>query len=130
MCYWLKPHAKFIIPPLMPSPTSHDVLEHSKLYNLCDTILSPLEFTGITLQLLLNYRSCTFAGWYRLVGISLLMSHVIALATFVPAVVGRIEARSGWSVEQGMVFVLYIVVGWQALTLSSVPQAVGDENEE
>ena len=59
-----------------------------------------------------------------------LMLQAMFLANFVPAVLGRIDARFGLSVEAVMFSVLMVVNGWQALTLPSVPQTREDVDEE
>lgn len=126
--YFLTPHRHFVIPSLVPSPTSHDVPE-SKIHDFNEVFI-PLEFTSLVVQLLLNHRSRTFAGWYKSSVVVALMLQVITLANFVPAVLGRIDARPGLPAHQVVLLVFVVTTAWQALTLPSVPQTGGDEDEE
>ena len=93
-------------------------------------ILQPLAFTGKILQLLLNHRSRSFAGQYKSAVVLDLMGQGAFFATFVPALLGRIDTREGVTVQHMGVLVLLAVTGWQALTLPSVPQTGFDEDEE
>ena len=89
-----------------------------------------LDLTGIVLQLLLNYRSRTFAGWYKSAVVLQLMLQAMFCANFVPAVVGRTDLRGGFLAGQVAYLVLFMVMGWQVLTLPSVPQTGCDKDED
>jgi len=127
--YFFNPDESFAIPSLVPDPPFYDFPEH-KLFRLSEPLITPLHLTGLIAQLLLNHWSRTFAGRYKLSVVVGLMLQAMFLANFVPAVLGRIDARFGLSVEAVMFSVLMVVNGWQALTLPSVPQTREDVDEE
>ena len=89
-----------------------------------------LEFTGSALQVLLNQRSHSFAGMYKSAAIIHLTSQIAYLLNFLPSLLGRIDARSGFSVLSVAFASFSAVLGWQALTLPKVSETGDSEDPD
>ncbi|KAJ7315037.1 hypothetical protein DFH08DRAFT_425650 [Mycena albidolilacea] len=90
----------------------------------------PLHFTGNLSQLLLNQRSKTFAGRHK-IGLALSCIHaVLNLITYLPAVVGRYDARPGLSFSEAVEYIILAAMAWQAAVFPQVTQKMEDEDSE
>jgi hypothetical protein len=85
---------------------------------------------GLIQQMLLNHRTRTFAGQHKLSVVISCVEWSLNSAIFIPAIVGRVRARQGLSNHDIIDTVALIVSVWQALTLTSVTQTQGHEEED
>jgi hypothetical protein len=83
--------------------------------------------TGRILQILLNHTSGHYAGSYKLTAVLYVIIDAVDLASYTPAVVGRFVSRRAVAAQEVLEFALLLVAAGQALTLSSVPQEVAEE---
>ncbi|KAJ7792321.1 hypothetical protein B0H14DRAFT_2931666 [Mycena olivaceomarginata] len=90
----------------------------------------PLHFTGNLSQLLLNQRSKTFAGRHK-IGLALTcICAVLNLFTYLPAVVGRYDARPELSFSEAAEYIILAAMAWQAAVFPQVTQKMEDEDSE
>ncbi|KAJ6562522.1 hypothetical protein B0H19DRAFT_1248232 [Mycena capillaripes] len=118
-----------VLAALHPPPSSTDgdsnIISHVFAY-----AYFPLKLTGDIFQLLLNYRSRTFAGSYKLTVVLACIYAMLVLTHFMPLVVGRYEARPGLSIWEAVEMVLLAAMAWQAAVLPKVTQKMEDEDSE
>ncbi|KAJ7723953.1 hypothetical protein DFH07DRAFT_783404 [Mycena maculata] len=131
------------IPDALPGEYS----PQSPLLNLLRTVASGFCFAGIYSQafprrfqldaplrcgcprrVLLNHRSHAFGGGYRAEIIIACMGRFVDLLYFVPAVVGRMDARMGLTLKPLVDIGMHIPLLWQAIVLP--PVEVGDDEED
>lgn len=86
--------------------------------------------TGRILQLILNWRSQKYAGSYRHSAVLRLVLAVLALASFLPSLMGKMQVRRALSAEDILQLLLSIVAAWQAVTLPSVPHVSEEDHVE
>ena len=127
--YFFRPHEHFAIPARPPPPTVEDFPTH-KLRDLSPIVLIPLHLTALIQQMLLNHRTRAFAGQHKLSVVISCIGWSLDSAIFIPAVVGHVRARQGLSSHDIVNTVALIVSVWQALTLPSVTQTQGHEEED
>lgn len=90
--------------------------------------IHPLHVTGRILQLILNRRSKSYAGSSNMAAVLLLAMNLSTLASFVPNLVGRYDARPGLSMHEAIETVLLATTAWQVLTLPGISQTSEDEH--
>ncbi|KAJ6491584.1 hypothetical protein DFH09DRAFT_1377219 [Mycena vulgaris] len=110
-----------------PSPDDHHSNIVARLYGL---VFVPLQFTGRLSQLLLNQRSKMFAGSYKIAVVLRCVLMALALIVYSPSVVGRFDARPGFSAPQVVTMISLAAIVWQAVTLPKVVQKTEDEDSE
>jgi hypothetical protein len=89
----------------------------------------PLHFTNLS-QLLLNQRSKTFAGHHK-IGLTLSCIRVVLnLFTYLPAVVGRYNARPKLTFSEAVEHIILAAMAWQAAVFPQVTQKMEDEDSE
>jgi hypothetical protein len=90
----------------------------------------PLYLTGSLSQLVLNQRSKTFAGRHK-IGLALsCIRAVLNLITYLPAVVGRYDARSGLSFSTAVEYIILAAMACQAAVFPEVTQKMEDEDSK
>ncbi|KAG6826503.1 hypothetical protein H0H92_015576 [Tricholoma furcatifolium] len=80
-------------------------------------LLYAMDVVGMLLQVILNWRSRTFAGTMRASAVLTLLRRLSELALFVPALVGAYDTRGALSAHEVLEFAIASVVVWQAFTL-------------
>jgi hypothetical protein len=90
----------------------------------------PLKITGVLSQLLLNQRSKTFAGSYKITVALRCIQALLNLAVFIPSVVGRYDARPGLSVLDVADWIMLSILAWQAVVFPKVTEKMEDEDNE
>ncbi|KAJ6588605.1 hypothetical protein B0H19DRAFT_1100250 [Mycena capillaripes] len=103
-----------ILAALHPPPGSSDGHSNAIAHVFVYTYF-PLKLTGNVSQLLLNYRSRTFAGSYKLTVVLACISSMLVLMNFMPTVVGRYDARPGIRIWEVVEMVALAALGWQAV---------------
>jgi hypothetical protein len=93
-------------------------------------IFIPLRLLGQAQQLLLNHRSHSFAGAHKLSVATRCLELFLSSTIFVPAIVGRVNARPGLSSQEVVDIGMLVMFLWQAFSLPCVPQTQGNEEEE
>ncbi|KIM82704.1 hypothetical protein PILCRDRAFT_7616 [Piloderma croceum F 1598] len=116
--------------PCAHSPPAVEDFPTHKLRDLSPSVLIPLRLTGLIQQMLLNHRTRTFTGQHKLSVVISCIEWSLGSAIFIPAIVGRVRARQGLSSHDIIDTVALIVGVWQALTLTSVTQTQGQEEED
>ncbi|RDB21767.1 hypothetical protein Hypma_011097 [Hypsizygus marmoreus] len=114
--YLLSPQKYHIIPAVFPDPTAT-----KPDLGILSSLVDALYLTGYILQLLMNWRSQTFAGSYRLTAVLMAIMCGTVLAEYMPALVGTFDLRPALSAYTVVGFALDVVNVWQALTLRRVP---------
>jgi len=127
--YFFRPHEHFAIPARTPPPAVEKFPTH-KLRDLSPSVLIPLRLTALIQQMLLNHRTRTFAGQHKLSVVISCIEWSLGSAIFIPAIVGRVRARQGLTSHDIIDTVALIFGVWQALTLTSVTQTQGHEEED
>ncbi|KAJ7641491.1 hypothetical protein FB45DRAFT_1022237 [Roridomyces roridus] len=128
--YLLSPDDNYhILSSSMPSPSPED-LPTNIIFHIHRVISFPLLFTGTTSQLLLNHRTRTFAGGYKAAVLVRFILLALTLVVHSVAVVGRFDARPGFSIPQALDTMLLGIMGYQAATLPKAVQKVDDEDTE
>ncbi|KAJ7119609.1 hypothetical protein C8R44DRAFT_788507 [Mycena epipterygia] len=110
-----------------PSPGDHPINIIARVYGL---LFFPLKFTGQLSQLLLNQRTKTFAGSYKMAIVLRSILLALDLIVYSPSVVGRFDARPGFSAPQVVDMLALAALIWQAATLPKVMQEKEDEDSE
>ncbi|KAF7344401.1 hypothetical protein MSAN_01921300 [Mycena sanguinolenta] len=115
--YSFTPLSYHVLAPHHPPPGPLDGTSNpfSRAYDL---VSSPLLFTGYISQLLLNQRSKTFAGRYKITVVADCIDEVLYLTKFIPSFIGRFDARPGLSVDDVVHDVLLAALAWQAIVFS------------
>ncbi|KAJ7207989.1 hypothetical protein GGX14DRAFT_634694 [Mycena pura] len=127
--YLFSPDEYHVLPPLIPprSPEDHPTNSVARISAL---LSFPLAFTGNLSQLLLNHRARTFAGSYKLAVSLRFVSAMLALVLYSPALVGRFDARPGFSVPGAVDLFVLAATMWQAAIFPKVVQNAEDEDTE
>lgn len=115
-----------LIAPLHPAPSPEDLQDITKWTRVVDG----MNIAGSILQRLFNQYLKLFSGQYKMAVYIVVVLHILHLVTYVPIVSGRIEDRAGYSLHDGLTFVLTGWTTWQAWQFKSVPQNVEDLNLE
>ncbi|KAF8063485.1 hypothetical protein FPV67DRAFT_246768 [Lyophyllum atratum] len=123
--YFLTPHRYQVIAALIPDPKADQDVGVVPAY-----LLLTMQVVGKILQIILNWRSRSFAGSYRISALFMLFLSVLALADFVPALVGRFEPRRALSGHFLVESVLVVIYAWQCLVLPSAPQTLEEDHIE
>ncbi|KAJ6554099.1 hypothetical protein B0H10DRAFT_1967944 [Mycena sp. CBHHK59/15] len=110
-----------------PSPGDHATNSVVHVYSL---VFFPLQFTGWLSQLLLNQRSKTFAGSYKIAVALRCILMTLGLIVYSPTVVGRFDARPGFSAPQAVSMIAFAATAWQAVTFPKAMQKIEDEDSE
>ncbi|KAJ6632547.1 hypothetical protein B0H10DRAFT_1977759 [Mycena sp. CBHHK59/15] len=127
--YLFSPDNYLVISSRLPDPTPDD--HHANIFSrIHGLVFFPLTFTGRLAQLLLNHRSQTFAGSYKLAVAIRFLLLLLTLIIYSPTVVGRFDARPGLSAPQAVEMLALAGMIWQAATLPSVIQTRDDEDNE
>ncbi|KAJ7619364.1 hypothetical protein FB45DRAFT_1007031 [Roridomyces roridus] len=111
-------------------PTDLDWDISSPLIRIYLTTWFPLQLTGQVSQILLNHRSKTFSGAYKLTILIRCIHTVLESFRFLPFVVGRYDARPGLSLlglVQWMVLGMFV---WQAVVYPKVTLKIEQEDED
>ncbi|KAJ6495434.1 hypothetical protein C8R45DRAFT_987322 [Mycena sanguinolenta] len=98
----------------------------ARVYNF---VSLPLLFTGYLSQLLLNQRSKTFAGRYKITVAVDCIYAVLHLIRFIPSVIGRFDARPGLSVDDVVHDILLAALACQAIVFPTVAEATEEDSE-
>ncbi|KAG6825244.1 hypothetical protein H0H92_004300 [Tricholoma furcatifolium] len=80
-------------------------------------LLYAMDMVGMLLQVILNWRSQTFAGRMRASAVLTLLRRLSELAFFVPALVGRFDTRGALSAHEVLECTIACVFVWQAFRL-------------
>lgn len=116
-----------IIKPLITTP---DDFADTRFPTSLASLLQAAKFTSITLQLVFNYHSQTFAGLYALEAYLVIIRRGLRLLKFWPWFIGRYETRGGIGGIAIIGMMIDAVVVWQAWTLPRVEQVVKEDDEE
>lgn len=127
--YALAPHEIFVIPSALPAPSPDD-LAKDRLATVFAEFIRPIYVTGRLLQLLLNFRTRSYAGNYKVSTVGDLTVDGIILASFMPVLVGRVDAWPGLSLHKVVKISLNLIAAWQALTLPSISQTLEEEHSQ
>ncbi|KAJ7485154.1 hypothetical protein B0H11DRAFT_2018308 [Mycena galericulata] len=127
--YLLSPDEYHVLSAHLPKPSSADYPTNivSRLYGL---VFFPLKFTGVVSQLLLNHRSKTFAGGYKIAVAVRFILLVLALIVYSPSIVGRFDARPGFSAPQVVDMISLTAMIYQASRFPKTTQKLEDEDSE
>lgn len=127
--YIFSPDNYHVISAHIPTPSAADLLTNS-VTRVAALIFYPLKLTGQLSQLLLNQRTKRFAGSYKISVVLSSISEVLQMMQYLPSIVGRFDARPGFSVP-GVVSVI-VLAGtlWQVFAFPNAVQAVEDEDAE
>lgn len=127
--YLLSPDEYHVLSARLPKPNPGDLPTNivARLYGL---VFFPLSFTGRVSQLLLNQRSRTFAGGYKIAVALRFISLMLSLVLRSPSVVGRFDARPGFSAAQVVDMIVVAVMIYQAVKFPKAIQKVEDEDSE
>jgi hypothetical protein len=87
-------------------------------------------WTQTFFQILLNYRSRTFAGSYKFSAYIWFICTSLVVGVAAPAIVGKYDSMPGISAQAGISFVFGAAMAWQAFTLPVASRALGDEHED
>jgi hypothetical protein len=123
------PHDYHVIAGVLPLPTPDD-LKKTRFNELSPFFIRPIYLTGRILQLLLNWRSRTYAGSHRVAAVLMIACELTHLGGFIPSLVGRFDARPSLTANEVVETTLIMVGCWQALTLPSVNQTSEDDHTE
>ncbi|KAJ7186864.1 hypothetical protein C8R46DRAFT_1058256 [Mycena filopes] len=104
------------LPP--PGPEDHPT---NIVHRISALLVFPLQFTGRLSQFILNHRSRTFAGSYKITVLLRVLRTVLWLI---------FDALPGLSVPDAMDTVLLAAIAWQALVFPRVVQKAEDEDNE
>ncbi|KAJ6588607.1 hypothetical protein B0H19DRAFT_212203 [Mycena capillaripes] len=118
-----------VLAALHPPPSSTDGHSNAIAHVFVYTYF-PLKLTGDVSQLLLNYRSRTFAGSYKFTVVLACISSMLLLTNFMPPVVGRYDARPGLRMWEAVRIVMLGVMAWQAVVFPKVTHKMEDEDSE
>ncbi|KAF7360594.1 hypothetical protein MVEN_00790800 [Mycena venus] len=125
------PFQHHVLAPLHPPLGPTDTIQHLNPFaRVFGWVYFPLGFTGKLSQILLNQRSKTYAGGYKIHIALNCISGMLYLMTFLPSVVGRYDARPGFSVLSAMDLTLLAALTWQAAVFPKVTQKMEDEDSE
>ncbi|TEB26708.1 hypothetical protein FA13DRAFT_1776774 [Coprinellus micaceus] len=110
-----------------PDPMSS---QHDHFIALEKFLLSPLNMAGDIFQLILNYRSRTFAGQYKLAAWLMLVMYVLDFASETEWVVGKVLV--GRPLEAAWVVYLIPLAVWvvQAVLYPKVAQDIDEKENE
>ncbi|KAJ7749064.1 hypothetical protein DFH07DRAFT_560080 [Mycena maculata] len=127
--YLLTPDEYHVLSAKLPKPSLDDYPTNlvARFYGL---VYFPLKFTGRVSQLLLNQRSKTFTGGYKIAVAVRFILLVLALIVYSPAVVGRFDARPGFSAPQVVDMIALAVMIYQAVSFPKVTPKMEDEDSE
>ncbi|GLB42810.1 hypothetical protein LshimejAT787_1202590 [Lyophyllum shimeji] len=124
---FLEPHKYAIIAAMTPDlPKTDETVE--RLFS--DHAEHSTRLIGSLLQIILNWRSHSFAGGYKVSVALMLALTAISLAAFVPAIVGNFATRPALTAHGMVGVVLILIFGWQASVLPSVPQVIEEDHIE
>ncbi|KAF7360598.1 hypothetical protein MVEN_00791200 [Mycena venus] len=125
------PFDHHVLAPLHPPLGPTDRIQHFNPFaRVFAWVYLPLKFTGQLSQILLNQRSKTYAGSYKISIALNCISGVLSLMTYLPYVVGRHDARPGLSVSSAVDLTLRVALTWQAVVFPKVTQKMEDEDSE
>ncbi|KAJ7619341.1 hypothetical protein FB45DRAFT_1095422 [Roridomyces roridus] len=121
-----------LITSLHPARVQADFLWNTTdpLIRIYRIIWFPLQLTGQITQILLNYRSKTFAGAYKLTVLIRCIQTVLESFKFLPFIVGRYDARPGLSILGLVQRVILGVVAWQAFVYPKVTPKMEQEDAD
>ncbi|KAJ7619338.1 hypothetical protein FB45DRAFT_1033201 [Roridomyces roridus] len=128
--YTLSPFDYHILSPLHPPRGDSDWdWDHSRPWiRMYLATWYPLKITGIFSQILLNHRSKTFAGSYKLTLVLRCVSEVLQGFKFLEIVVGRYDARPGLNVLSVLNWVMFGMLAWQAFVFPKVVLKADEED--
>ncbi|KAJ7150717.1 hypothetical protein C8R46DRAFT_497288 [Mycena filopes] len=124
--YFLELENWMLIEPLAPRTVPGDV--RGQYSSNVGAVVEALKITGVIMQLILNYRSKTFAGQYKVSAVVAAADTVLGHAGSAAWLVGRSEVMPGVSWAEVLWDVVLGVGCWQAWRYSSrIPE---DEEED
>ncbi|KAJ2932378.1 hypothetical protein H1R20_g4723, partial [Candolleomyces eurysporus] len=92
-------------------------------------LTNPLSLCGTIFQVILNYRSKTFAGEYKLAAWIGLVLHLITLVVYIPRLAWRAEGTRGpFSLRDAVDLGLTVVVAVQGVLYKRVEQDIEDKD--
>ncbi|KAJ7119545.1 hypothetical protein C8R44DRAFT_921775 [Mycena epipterygia] len=110
-----------------PDPSDNPTNSVARVNSL---VSYPLALTGELSQLLLNHRTKKFAGGYKIAVVLRSILVVLQMLQFLPAVVGRFDARPGLSAPDVVTVIMLTVTLWQVFAFPNAVQTVEDEDAE
>ncbi|KAF5370516.1 hypothetical protein D9615_010329 [Tricholomella constricta] len=125
--YFLAPHNYAVIAAVTIKPKATDLSIEGFFPGY---LFWPMYMVGNIFQIILNGRSGLYAGRYRISAALIMACHVLKLADFVPALVGRFDTRDALYAQDVVEIGLMLVMTWQAFVLPSVPQIVEEDHIE
>ncbi|KAE9389876.1 hypothetical protein BT96DRAFT_1024841 [Gymnopus androsaceus JB14] len=123
---FLNPRNIMLIAPLHPAPSPEDLKDVTKWTQLVDA----MSISGFLLQRLFNQHSKLFSGKYKSAVCIVAVRAILTLTAYVPHVAGRLDARPGFSLHEGMSTILTFWMAWHAWVFKSVPRDVEDLDSE
>ncbi|KAJ7119542.1 hypothetical protein C8R44DRAFT_177044 [Mycena epipterygia] len=114
---------------LAPDPSDNPTNSVSRVAAL---VFFPLALTGELSQLLLNQRTTTFAGSYKIAVVFRSILVVPQMVQFLLAVIGRLDARPGFSALDALSapdvgsMIMFTVTLWQVFAFPNAVQTVED----
>ncbi|KIJ29222.1 hypothetical protein M422DRAFT_37030 [Sphaerobolus stellatus SS14] len=126
--YFLSPGEFDLIPSKgYPDP---DPTEPSMISKLEPFTGAPVVWTGQIFQLLLNYRSGTFAGMYKIQTYLTLAISIMSITLRTPIAIGTSPFQDAFTLEILLEFLWAAALAWQAATFAGIPQNFDDLDEE
>ncbi|KAJ7119607.1 hypothetical protein C8R44DRAFT_982298 [Mycena epipterygia] len=127
--YLFSPDEYHVISAHRPALGPSDKLTNS-VAHVSALVFYPLKFTGQLSQLLLNQRTKKFAGSYKIAVILRSIMVALQVLQYLPSVVGRFDARPGFSAPSVVSVIMLAVTLWQVITLPTAMQTTEDEDSE
>ncbi|KAF7344378.1 hypothetical protein MSAN_01918800 [Mycena sanguinolenta] len=129
--YSFVPLGYYIVAPLHPPLGPDDQTTVSNPFAWAYAAASaPLALTGLLSQILLNQRSKTFAGRYKVAVVVGCIEAILRMVNFLPFVIGRFDVRPGLSVAQVIEYTLRATMAWQAVVFPSVTEKTEEEDSQ
>ncbi|KAJ6611312.1 hypothetical protein B0H10DRAFT_371219 [Mycena sp. CBHHK59/15] len=119
--YFFSPNEYHVISAHLPDPSTGDHAT-SSVVHVYGLVFFPLQFTGWLSQLLLDQRSKTFSGSYKIAVALRCILMTPGLIVYSPTVVGRFDARPGFSAPQAVSMIVFAATAWQAVTFPKAMQ--------
>ncbi|KAG5725148.1 hypothetical protein E4T56_gene10227 [Termitomyces sp. T112] len=111
--YAFSPHSYAVIPAILPA--APDVYDYSWLINGWYYFATPMDVMGEFFQLLLNWRSKSFAGSYKVTPLLSLGAILIGMLEYIPGVIGPYDTRPSLAAQEFVELVLASIRLWQSL---------------
>ncbi|KAF8205408.1 hypothetical protein K438DRAFT_1932226 [Mycena galopus ATCC 62051] len=129
--YSFGPLSYHILVPHHPTPGPTDTTEVSNLFAQAYAFASmPLLLTGNLSQFLLNQRSKTFAGRYKITVVVNCIYIMLHLITYLPSVIGRYDARPGLTVAEVIDYIIAAAIAWQAAVFPNATDKTEEEHTQ